>query len=515
MSRTRSCLTLLLAAAVLRAGDGPLPLPEAPVRLVIPDAAAFDSALKGAWRGLLSGQARAEDPVVSAWRKTQVGSKLEDQWGRLSGDLPWTWEELRKLKPTALGLALLEAGHLEAVLVVETPLAQLPLELPGGTKRSHGGAAYTLVAPGAGDKSKDPDRRAGLAWARVGGRLLLATSERALKLALEAQQAGKGFAAPLPGLASLELDLDALREDRYFQREFLWAAGPEKGRLRAALRLEGGQLVEVREGTHETRGGVFTFEAPGAAAAGWENGQAEFWPAFRRALLEPLPALEDKPVPALASLPTVAAQGGEDRYLVDFTRPRLAPGAPAFEEGDLAPWKALFAKEAVNTWGFLLTKDGARRMALPWPEAKDAEFLELCRATAARRAGRATAVKTGEGSEVRVGPGLPVLALRRAGPLLWVAGSAEALKDLPTARADANLVRWGRLDLGAARAEGKRWEKVEGPARPEQVRPLSDRILGLLGWVPRTSGLSVERRRAADGGWTERVVFEAAPAATP
>ncbi|MFN8011335.1 MAG: hypothetical protein U0P81_08015 [Holophagaceae bacterium] len=515
MSRTRSLLTLLLAAS-LRAGDGPLPLPEAPVRLVIPDMAAFDAALKGAWRDLLTGQAKAEDPVVSAWRKTPVGSKLEDQWGRLSGDLPWTWVELQKLKPTALGLAILEAGHLEAVLVVETPLAQLPLELPAGAKRTHGGAAYTLVAPGAGDKSKDPDRRAGLAWARAGGRLLLATSERALKLALDAQQSGKGLAAPLPGLASLDLDLDALREDRYFQREFLWAPGPEKGHLRAALRLEEGHLVEVREGTNETRGGVFTFEAPGAAAAGWENGQTDFWPAFRRALLEPVPAPADKPVPALAALPPAAAQGGEDRYLVNFTRPRLAPGAPAFEEGDLAPWKALFAQQAVPTWGFLLTKDGARRMVLPWPEAKDAEFLELCRATAARRAGRATAVKAPEGTEIRVGPGLPVLAVRRAGPLLWVAAAAADLKDLPAVKADPDLVRWGRLDLGAARAEGKRWEKVEGPARPEQVRPLSDRILGLLGWMPRTTGLSVARRRTASGGWTERVVFEVAPgAATP
>lgn len=524
MSRTRSLLTLLLAASLragagpsgaVPSGDGPLPLPEAPVRLVIPDAAAFDAALKGAWRDLLTGQAKAEDPVVSAWRRTQVGSKLEDQWGRLSGDLPWTWEELRKLKPTALGLAILEAGHLEAVLVVETPLAQLPLELPGGTKRTHGGAAYTLVAPGAGDKSKDPDRRAGLAWARVGGRLLLATSERALKLALDAQQAGKGLAAPLPGLASLELDLDALREDRYFRREFLWAAGPEKGRLRAALRREGNRWVEVREGTNEARGGVFTFEAPGAAAAGWENGQADFWPAFRRALLEPVPALEDRPVPALSALPAAAAQGGEDRYMVNYTRPRLAAGAPAFEEGDLAPWKALFAQQPVPSWGFLLTRDGARRLALPWPEARDAEFIELCRATAARRAGRAAAVKGPEGTEIRVGPGLPALAVRRAGPLLWVAGAAADLKELPAAKADPAVVRWGRLDLAAARAEGRRWEKVEGPARPEQVRPLSDRILGLLGWMPRTTGLSVERRRGADGAWTERVVFEAAPDATP
>jgi hypothetical protein len=503
----RPSFLLLLAAATLPAAETPLPLPDAPVRVIIADAAAFDTALKGAYRALLTGASGSEDPVVSAFRKTQVGSKLEDQWGRLSADLPWTWEEIRKLKPTAVGLALLEAGHLEAVLVIETPLAQLPVTLPGGAKKTHGGVPYSLVAAGAGDKSKDPDRRAGLAWARVGGRLFLATSERALKLALDEQQAGRGLAAPLPGLIAMELNLDALRQDRYFRREFLWPEGPETGRLRVALRQEGGHLVEVREGATEPRGGVFTFEAPAAATAGWESEGTAFWPAFRRALLEPIPAPLDTPVAALASLPPAAAQGGEDRYLVNFTRPRVAPGAPAFEEGDLAAWKALLARQAIPSWGFLVTKDGARRLAFPWPEAMDADFIELCRATAARRAGRATVAKTAEGSEIRVGPALPVLALRRTGGLLWAAPALKDLADVPTPKADAALVRWGRVDLAAARAEAPRWARVEGPPRPEQVRPLSDRILGLLGWMPKTTGLRVERRKTATG-WSERVVFE-------
>jgi hypothetical protein len=59
------------------------------------------------------------------------------------------------------------------------------------------------------------------------------------------------------------------------------------------------------------------------------------------------------------------------------------------------------------------------------------------------------------------------------------------------------------------RAEGLRWGRAEGPPSPEHVRPLSDRILGLLGWIPETTSLDVERRRSA-GGWTERVVFGAA-----
>jgi hypothetical protein len=61
------------------------------------------------------------------------------------------------------------------------------------------------------------------------------------------------------------------------------------------------------------------------------------------------------------------------------------------------------------------------------------------------------------------------------------------------------------------RAEGGRWQKAEGPASPERIRPFSDRVLGLLGWMPKTRSFSVERRKTAQG-WTERVVFgQAAP----
>ncbi len=503
----RSPVFLLLTASLLTAAETPLPLPKAPVRVIIPNAAAFDKALHGAYRDFLTGASGNEDPVVASFRKTQVGSKLEDQWLRLSKDLPWTWAEIQKLKPKAIALALLEAGHLEGILVIETPLAELPIALPVETKRTHGGMPYSLIAPGTADKGGNPDRRAGLAWARIGGRLILATSERALKLALDEQQAGRGMQAPLPGLISMDLDLDVLRKDRYFRREFLWPEGPETGHIRAALRQEGNHLVEVREGTTEPRGGVFTFEASASATAGWESEGTPFWPAFRRALLEPIPVLADKPVPALSSLPPATARGGEDRYMVNFTRPRVAPGAPAFEEGDLSAWKVLMAKQAIPSWGFLVTKDGARRMAFPWPAALDAEFIELCRTTTARRSGRATTVKTPEGEEIRIGPALPVLAFRRTGNILWVAAAAKDLQDVPTPTSNATLVRWGRVDLAAARAEGARWQKVEGPARPEQVRPLSDRILGLLGWMPKTTALSVERRKTATG-WTERVVFE-------
>jgi len=396
------------------------------------------------------------------------------------------------------------------VLVVDMALAQLPLTLPKGAPRTLDGVAYTLVTRGGADPAQptDKDRRMGLAWARMGPRLLLATSERALRLALREALAGRGLTPPMPGLVAMELDLDALRKDRYFRREFLFPEGPEAGRMRVALRSEGGHLVEIRSGAGEPRQGVYTFTVPAAAAQGWEPDGAGFWTAFRRGLLEPLPLLSDRPVPSLGPLPGTGAAG--DRYGVDLTRP--SPGArqegPKGEEGDLAPWGVLLKAVPVPSWGFWVTTDGVRRLAFPWPEARDGEFLEACRATVERRAGRATVVASGSAREVRVGPGLPALALRRTGPLLWAGPSARDLQDVPTPRPEAALVRWARVDLDAVRAERRRWEKAEGPAQPELVRPLSDQVLGLLGWLPTIRSLAVERRKTA-AGWEERVDFGA------
>ena len=503
MSVRRVTLKLGLACMGLLGTAAGLPLPEAPLRLLVPDAKAFDAALTGGYRALLTGVARPGDTLVPAWRRSQVGSKLEDQWGKLSGDLPWTWTTIQQLQPKALGLAILEVGHLEAVLVIETAL---PAALPVGTPRSSGGVAYALVAPGAPDAGADPDRRMGLAWARLGPHLILATSERAMRLAILEAQSGRTFAPALTGLACLELDLDALRKDRYFKREFLWPDGPERGRVRAALRQEAGALVEVREGAGEPRGSVFTFQASSSqAASGWEPEGQPFWPAFRRGLLEPVPAPSEAPVPAITALP--AANPGEvDRYAVNFTTPLAVAGVQAWEAGDLADWKALLARQPVSSWGWWLGADGARRLVLPWPQALDAEFLACCRASLARRCGQASVVRAGDVMELRVGPGLPALALRRSGAFLWVAPAGAYLQDLPKPAKAEGVVRWARANLGAVRAEGARWAKVEGPARPEVVRPLSDRVLGLLGWMPAITALDVERRRTATG-WTERVVF--------
>jgi hypothetical protein len=504
---------LLVSALAVVAAEGPpsqrpLPLPDAPVRVVISDPAAFDAALAGSFRKALTAEIGEEDRLAAGWRRTRVGTKLDDQWSRLAKDLPWTWDSLRKLKPRSVGLALLQVGHLEAVMVVETSLAVLPITPPAGKALSHGGVAYSLVAQGAADSAEDPDRRMGLAWARSGDRLFLATSERALLLALDEHLAGRGFAPPLPGLVSLELDLDALRKDRYFRREFLFGEGPETGRVRAALRAEEGRLVEVREGSGDAGHAASTFEVKGAVAAAWEPDAGALAAALRAALLEPIPTPPDRPVPAVAPLPQVDARQ-QDRYLVSLDKPRLVAGEPAFEEGELVAWRELFRKQPVEGWGWALAGDGARRVVFPWPEASQAELLDLCRATVERRAGHAAVVEVGGASEVRVGPELPVVALRRTGAFVWIGPSARDLAEASEPHPGGDVLRWARLDLDAARREARRWEKAEGPEAPEETRAFSDRILGLLGWIPQTRAISVERRKAANG-WTERVVFETA-----
>jgi len=498
-------LVLALAPGAALAASGP-PLPPAPVRVVIEDPAAFDAALTGAFRRALTGAPQEGDPVVAAWRRTRVGSKLEEQWAKLSDDLPWTWDSIRRLKPRSVGIALLEVGHLEAVLAVDTPLARLPITPRAGEPATHAGVSYQVVAKGAADGSEDSDRRMGLAWARMGSLLLVATSERGLRLAIDEAQAGRGFEAPLPGLVSLELDLDALRKDRYFRREFLFGAGPEEGKVKAALRVEGGRLVEVREGSGETRGPGMVFDAPDAAASGWEADGGALWPALRAAVLEPIPVPAERPVPPLSALPAAAPQAAQDRYLVNLERPLARAESAAWEEGELARWRGLWSDTPVTGWGYAVERDGARRIVFPWPPERDKELIDLCRATVERRAGRATVGAVNEARQISVGPDLPAVAVRRTGAYVWLAASARHLEGAVAPRPSPDVVRWARADLIALRGEAPRWEKAEGPAAPEQTRPLSDRILGLLGWIPETTSLTVERRRTGDG-WSETLVF--------
>jgi hypothetical protein len=490
----------MLGAAAASAQDAPLPLPPAPVRLVVPDVAAFDAALEGSFRRALTGAPAEGDPLVGAWRQTPVGTKLEAQWSALAHDLSWTWTNIQKLKPRSLGLALLSAGELEAVLVVETPLSTIPLP-PVGTSKTHAGTSYSVVARGAGDGRLD-DRRLGLAWARRGGHLLLATSERALVLALDEAAAGRGVSAPLPGLASLELDTEALARDPYFRREFLFDAAGQ-GRVVAALRRENGTLVEVREGAGAASGPAFLFEPGRSVAAGWETDGALLFSALRTGLLETVPDPAERPVPPVVALPAARA-AVEDRYLVDFRKPARGPES-RWEEGDLALLRSLVAKRASGGWGYTVLPDGERALVVPCPASEQRELEAALRKTIERRAGPA-AVTTGDVSEVRVGPGLVALAVRRTGDFLWIGSSLAALAGAATPRPADPVLRWAQIDLAAARAESDRWARAEGPAAPERVRPFSDRVLGLLGWIPRTRSIAVERRRAG-AGWSERVVF--------
>jgi hypothetical protein len=491
-----------LAAIPARSADALLPLPEAPVRLVIPDVPAFDKALAGGFRRALEGRAPEDDPLAAAWRKTPVGAKLEAQWQLLGRELPWTWAEILKLKPRALGLSLLAVGELEAVLVLDTPLAALPVAPPAGTVRAHEGTPYVLVARGAGDGRLD-DRRIGLAWARRGSLLLLATSERALVLALEESRAGRGASAFRPGLASLELDTDALVKDRYFRREFLFGAFAQ-GKIVAALRAEDGRIVEVREGGGSGGGPAFGFEPGDVAAAGWETDGASLFAALRSGLLEAVPSLSPRPVPPLLPLPAAQA-ASEDRYLVDLLKPARGPEATG-EEGDLAAWGTLLQKRPAEGWGFTVGRHGERALVFAWPGSGLADLEGACEATLQRRGGPVRTVTSGAVHELRVGPDLPALALRRTGDFVWLGSSAAAIASAQAPHALGDVVRWARVDLAAVRAESDRWARAEGPAAPERVRPFSDRVLGLLGWMPATRSLTIERKRTATG-WSERVVL--------
>ena len=506
MKRTRAILgaTLTLMGTLSASSHaGGLPLPPAPVRVLIPDVAAFDAALTGAYRRALLGETE-NDPVAAAWLRTPVGAKLQAQGGKLAGDLPWTWADILKLKPRSLGLALLSAGSLEFVLVIDTPLA-VAVPLPKGTaQRSPAGAPYTLVARGAGD-SASGERRMGLAWAKDGGRLVLATSESALVKTLDESAAGRTFEPSLMGVAAMELDLDALRKDRYFTREFLFGASGDQGHIAMALRVEGSGLVEVRHGTGGSKDSALVFETPGALAAAWEPEGETLWSALRAGLLEPWPSLPARPVPPLRPLPTARATEAEDRYLVDLRKPQAGPGAP-WEEGDLEIWRELAARQPVAGWGYFVGANGTRVLVFDWPASLMPDLERACRATLERRAGRLNVLPVGDAREFRVGAGLAGLALRRVGEQVWLGPSAAVLADLPVVRREPAVVRWAKLDLAGARAEAARWERAEGPATPEAVRPFSDRILGLLGWMPATTSLSVERRRTPEG-WTERVEF--------
>jgi len=511
-------IAVLLLASGLATAQAKLPLPDAPVVLVIPDASAFDRALSGGFRKALTGELKDSDPVGAAWKRTRVGGKLESQWELFAKDLPISWKQIAALKPTAVGLSLVSVGDLEAVLAIQTSIAQLPFELPGGTEKSHRGASYRVVSPGAGD-DKTATRRMGLAWARAKGTLFLATSERVLKLALDRSLAGEGFSAFVPGIVSVKLDLDALRKDIYFKREFLFDEGPEKGTVLAALRVEGNDLVEVREGTtvvNAASSGASAAETPAGAtwptadrsiaAAGWESEGKRFFSALRRGLLEPVPSPPSKPVPARKALPDPNATG-TDRYLVDVTKPDTEETAGA-GEGELPGWAEQL--KSVDGFGWEIAKSGARRLVVKRSPDTDATFASLALATETRRA----AVALASASQIQVVPDLSTLAWKRRGGWLWIAARPEDLVDVPEPATDGATLRWSLLDLQEVRKAGRGWTKAEGAFSPERTRPFSDRILGLLGWMPQTSTLTVERKKAG-AGFTERLVWKGEAKAAP
>lgn len=497
-----------------------LPLPAAMIRLFIPDVPAFDAALSGGFKKALYGTLPEDDGVARGFAQSQVGAKLHDQWTRFHGDTALSFETLIELQASRAALSVLNIGHMEMVLVLETPLAALPDIFEAGTSRIDHGKTYHLVRTGAADEGADGETRMGLAWSRDRGLLLIATSERAMKLALAALAAGERFTPKLEGLAGLELDLDALQSDLYFKRDFLFGSLPNaaesRGKLSAALRLESGRLVEVREGPLAAagpRGAVF--EAKDAVSSGWIGDSSALLAELRRGVLEPIPAPALLPRLAVAPLPASKAASAEDRYATSIEAPALSPGGSASEAAEIEAWTALLAAQPVPGFGYLVTPSRARLLAIPWPKEKDADITALLEATLTRRGARLAPSSSGADSrQYLLGPGLPVLAFKRTGEFIWLAPSAADLRSAPVVSWSSEVVRFSKLNLVAAREEGRRWARIEGPRSSENVRPLSDRVLGLLGWMPAVRTLEVERR-VTGSGFKERIVFGVAPPATP
>lgn len=513
-------LGLSLTGPVASAQPEGLPLPASMIRISIPDVSAFDAALGGGFRKALHGTLSEDDGVARGFNQSQVGAKLQDQWSRFRGETALSFQTILDLQASSAALAVLNIGHMEMVLVVETPIAALPGIFEAGTSRIDHGKTYHLVRTGAADEGADGETRMGLAWARDSRTLIIATSERAMKLALGAVVSGERFAPKLEGIASLELDLDALRNDLYFKRDFLFGslaeAGESRGRVSAALRLESGRLVEVREGeaaVASKRGAIF--DAKEAVASGWIGDASRLLLELRRGVSEPVPVPDDRPRVAVAPLPAAKPATVEDRYATNVEVPAVSGGGVVTEAAELEAWAALLAAQPLEGFGYIVTRSRARLLALPWPRQKDAELGALLEATLSRRGARlASPSSTGETRQYLMGPGLPVLASKRAGDFVWLGPSAADLRSAPPVSWSSEVVRFAKLNLVAAREEGKRWARIEGPRSSDNVRPLSDRVLGLLGWMPSVRAIEVERR-VTGSSFKERIVFGAVPPPPP
>ena len=500
--RGRLLLGLILLPAAASAG---VPLPPAPVRIVIPDRGGLRCIPDRSVPPRPHRSARRGDPVVAAWRRSQVGAKLEDQWSKLAGRSSVDLDHDPGAPP--------EGGRLRPAR------RRRPRRRDGGRRRRRGPARALEARNGegpwrnplsGGGRSAPPrgPAKPNVAWGWPGprprDRLFLATSEEALTLALDELLAGRSFEAPLAGLVSVDLDAEALAKDRYFRREFLFGPTAPAGHVRAALRLEGGHLVEVREGQGD----------PGPAGAivrgAWRGGGRLGNRTRRRSSMRsgagsssPWPRGPTGPS-AHSPLPS-ATPASTDRYLVDLRRPPAA--AIAWEEGDVALWRDLLRKNPVSGWGYALGADGSRRIVFRWPESLDADLLALCSASVARRGGLTATVdvRRREGDPRRPRPAGARAAPHREAICGWrearpSSSTRRRRHPRPTSFAGRG---WTWRRCGPRRLGGPR---AEGPSAPERVRPFSDRILGLLGWMPETKSLEIERRRSPKG-WTERVVF--------
>jgi hypothetical protein len=198
---------------------------------------------------------------------------------------------------------------------------------------------------------------------------------------------------------------------------------------------------------------------------------------------------------------------------VDLTKPVALSDLGG--TGELPQWAEALQPYVASGFGWEIGGGGARRIVVAAPATFDPRFASLAKATIERRAGFSAETKgEANATELFVGPGLPALAWKRSGGFLWIATSAADLAGVPEPKAEPGLARWSQLDLEAVRKAGTGWKAAEGAFSPDETRPFSDRVLGILGWMPKTSALTTERRFTA-GAFSERVAFTHAAAVAP
>ena len=494
-----------VSAPPVTAAEAPLPLPPAPVRLVIPDVPAFDLALTGV--------------VPPRPRRTAGGGRparrhLATHAGR---------QQAR----SAMGGAL--AGPALELVADPPPETALPRSRPSRSRRARGRSRSRHRARGAAvdpaGRDREEPRRRGDERGRAGsgrrpsgrpppgpglGPPRPAPAHRHERAGAPARPgrglAGRGVMSFLPGLASLELDTDALAKDRYFRREFLFGESA-MGRVRAALRQEGGRLLEVREGAGTPAGPRSSSRPRMRSAAGWETDGSRLFPGA------PVGPPGDDPESvgtAGASARRPARDARRDGRPLPRGPPETGAGTePRWEEGELALLRTLVIAALRAGAGASRSRRAASGLyvfAWPAPPSRTTWSARRRKPGATRRAHHGDHGGRHPGDTPGPGPRRPRAAASRRLRVDRLVGARARGGWRAPGRGSRRAVGAGRPARGPRRSRslGARGGTGRAGAGPSLLRPRA-----------RPAGLDARRRERSrssgvvrDKGWSERVVFE-------